>query len=1021
MTSTWPLLVEKRAEIAPALRREFWLPGRRLINMFHLLPLTAAGILFLLLAFDGQLIEIYVSYLEDIRYAGFAMTAIRCATAAVGFALISAVLYEAHYRLSGPRISVIYSMNAEVGTGFRMRQVQAISATVIALAPWFGLVAGLLHANVSLVNLFGKLHEANTDPAKLEHVPEPLVGAVVAGILILGLVVSSLVAAHPKNRPLQRTIMMLNPLAAALVFRLLINAPPLSATAFRLGASLAAILIVGGYYVVYHRIEQLRAYVFRARALREDNNLNMRQWQRVVLFGWALLPWIVALILYLLLPRSGTLKDWMVGAASGTPLPNLTMIPVAICWVTAIGLAVAGSLHRLREDFTARLWLYVIVCTLAITGLLLFWLAGTDFIVRVSRYLGPLYALAVSLLFLISIFVVLAVLSQRSHFPTFTLVAIALVAGSLLPSGWSTFLICVLCLVLAVAAVLSRLLPAAGVALLLIAVVLFNHLRSPEPKFDLNPDAATALTQQFDDWLTSKGVPATGGTPVQPPLDSCFAIPTAVTAEGQKYPVYIIAVEGGGIYAATAASMLLARLQDENPCFSDHVFAISGVSGGAIGATIFQAVETTRLNETAAVGAPPALLAERANAAEPTSMLTADQLKRCGPPPGIGAPMNFLLEREVCHIVGGDHFSPLVASIFPELLGFTKEGRPFELAASFQRSANDEDQDAAAVLNAPFINDWSVDSKAPALVLNATWVETGLRAAFAPFPLHNTDDSLYSFLDADMPADANQAQTLINAAVVSARFPFVLPPYSMQIDPSAAPDQTSSTVAAARSPGRRPYWNFVDGAYTDNSGAATALALYKAVLPLAQSRHVSLRLILLTSSDPKLATRQISGTTFADIMGPVDAILSVRAGLGSEAVARACDGVLLPAAEAGASAIEGPGNAGRARNTCEERANQPDSALQIVGIDDETYGLSLGWKISQTTLSVVSWMLGRSDTVGPEICARIAASSDATSQSNGKFVFNDRAGQVAVRNSCVLWSVQQALGGAPAGEVAPAP
>src|SRR5215467_7277200 len=75
--------------------------------------------------------------------------------------------------------------------------------------------------------------------------------------------------------------------------------------------------------------------------------------------------------------------------------------------------------------------------------------------------------------------------------------------------------------------------------------------------------------------------------------------PQRSAARSKPYPVFIIAVEGGGIYAATAASLFLAKLQDANPDFAQHVFAISAVSGGAIGATIFQALAA------AAAGAPP--------------------------------------------------------------------------------------------------------------------------------------------------------------------------------------------------------------------------------------------------------------------------------------------------------------------------------------------------------------------------------------------------------------------------------
>ena len=53
------------------------------------------------------------------------------------------------------------------------------------------------------------------------------------------------------------------------------------------------------------------------------------------------------------------------------------------------------------------------------------------------------------------------------------------------------------------------------------------------------------------------------------------------------YPVYIVAAQGGGIYAAYHAAVLLARLQDLCPEFRNHLFAISSVSGGSLGAAVF--------------------------------------------------------------------------------------------------------------------------------------------------------------------------------------------------------------------------------------------------------------------------------------------------------------------------------------------------------------------------------------------------------------------------------------------------
>ena len=57
--------------------------------------------------------------------------------------------------------------------------------------------------------------------------------------------------------------------------------------------------------------------------------------------------------------------------------------------------------------------------------------------------------------------------------------------------------------------------------------------------------------------------------------------------EEQNPPVIIVATAGGGIRAALWTATVLGELQDRNPAFADHVFAISGVSGGSLGAAVF--------------------------------------------------------------------------------------------------------------------------------------------------------------------------------------------------------------------------------------------------------------------------------------------------------------------------------------------------------------------------------------------------------------------------------------------------
>jgi hypothetical protein len=61
-------------------------------------------------------------------------------------------------------------------------------------------------------------------------------------------------------------------------------------------------------------------------------------------------------------------------------------------------------------------------------------------------------------------------------------------------------------------------------------------------------------------------------------------------ASGGKKLV-IIATEGGGIRAAYWTTAILSKLQDQDSRFRDSVFAISGVSGGTVGAAVWVAMQ----------------------------------------------------------------------------------------------------------------------------------------------------------------------------------------------------------------------------------------------------------------------------------------------------------------------------------------------------------------------------------------------------------------------------------------------
>src|SRR5262249_39849276 len=115
-----------------------------------------------------------------------------------------------------------------------------------------------------------------------------------------------------------------------------------------------------------------------------------------------------------------------------------------------------------------------------------------------------------------------------------------------------------------------------------------------------------------------------------------------------EYPVFIVAAQGGGIYAANNAARFLARMQDLCPGFRRHLFAISAVSGGSVGSAIFAAAlhaEDGSVDSSAPDGK--------------TCPKIADFLAGVGRAQDIDAPGP--AEQRVASVLATDFLSPLVA------------------------------------------------------------------------------------------------------------------------------------------------------------------------------------------------------------------------------------------------------------------------------------------------------------------------------------------------------------------------
>lgn len=753
-------------------------------------------------------------------------------------------------------------------------------------------------------------------------------------------------------------------------------------------------------YAAHYLLSNIRQNIIYANFLRKNIGNHFRRMREVVALIYALAPW--GGLWWGLAHAARQLsndQDLLAAAlhainAGSANLASKNM-DLALWLGFAITIAAAFAVVLLLMYFRRRLlWLCIFggVVLALMTCAAFLPLTKAD-IVALYRYLGPLATLSIEILFVLTICTAIAWLSQQSKLPALMLVATAIVIGALFNVpfnqliGWFGGL----CAVFLVLAIPARLWWEAAVLALLCAfsIIAAHRDTTYSRKQDPNKDRSV---------MSTKDDPALPIEPVQASFEKWFAKrpdrPVSNAAQ-KKYPVFIIAAQGGGIFAATAASLFLARLQDSQPCFADHVFAISGVSGGAIGATIFQ----TLARLTGSNGAEPAKCVPGASAPDPQTD---------GP-----------LTKEIMKIMGDDYFSPVVGAIIPDFVG-EWWGRAETLERSLLKSVGPETP-AGKSLKDWYVNHWGQGAN-PALVLNTTSAETGYRVAFAPFDLNDSSDrSLYSFADKEFIAEtateastggpasgpcppassagqsakntstsqtvvstsASENELLMFGAVASARFPFILPPYS----------KNSSC-------GRL---NFVDGGYADNSGAETALDIYRALKSLPQpgsndesgprtnnqagggpNSLYDIKLILITGDDPLPDFQQINGTNFGDTLAPISAILQVRKGLGDQAVARVCDYF-------------------RQKEPMDVYCNTSSGTswrLKLVRLEEQAYALPLGWKISEATVNLISSLIGRSDQ-----CGQLSATPK---NSSGDTKVGDKVSDIR-SNSCVLHDIEQTL------------
>jgi hypothetical protein len=313
----------------------------------------------------------------------------------------------------------------------------------------------------------------------------------------------------------------------------------------------------------------------------------------------------------------------------------------------------------------------------------------------------------------------------------------------------------------------------------------------------------------------------------------------------KTHPVFLVATEGGGIRAAYWTASVLTALDDDIPGFRDHLFAISGVSGGSVGTATYASLVTRQMDN------PPAAPKLRPIAQQ---MLAYDSLA-----PTLSAmTQQDLLQR----------FIP--APLLPD--------RARALEEAWERGwriANNGDDRVAHGLLALFRGR---ENRMPSVFLNGTTVETGSRLIAS-----NCRITPAEFSNAlDVFDAAGKDVRMSTAAHNSARFTYVSPAGTIRRNPAG--NVAHSPLDCQ--PDRRCE-HVIDGGYFDNSGGITAAEIANLIRRRALQTQISIQPYVLVIRYIELDPVPPASERFAnESLSPVRGLANARAGRAVLAVAQ---------------------------------------------------------------------------------------------------------------------------------------
>ena len=315
---------------------------------------------------------------------------------------------------------------------------------------------------------------------------------------------------------------------------------------------------------------------------------------------------------------------------------------------------------------------------------------------------------------------------------------------------------------------------------------------------------------------------------------------------GNEKQLVMVATAGGGIRAAYWTATVLGSIQDRYPEFRDKLFAISGVSGGTVGAAVF----------TSLLAQGPGLCDGNTDcyATDGQSVLSRDFL---GP--------------TVAAMLYPDFIQRLLpVAILPD--------RAVALETAWEQSWNRSLPDRQGTFGGAFTKQWNNLDKnwLPLLLSNSTHEETGARVITSPLLIERSVFAdafdFFNIVPCDIPTST--------AALNSARFTYVSPAGRLNAGTCPHP---------AGQPGLNNT-HLVDGGYFENYGASSARDLLTWLAGKAADENIRLKpVVIQISNDSGIPEKVLSdhyqpsvesNSVLNETLAPITTIFNTRGARG---------------------------------------------------------------------------------------------------------------------------------------------